>query len=1121
MAVKCLPPLLHVVAPLHVATCVEHIARMLTQGERAETRDLAAIALKTIFMDLSPTHADMVGIMAHLARTLAAQLAESSQHVQLDVLDILRDVLLRFGPSFGPRTRPQHHRSAREGVDADLPDAGGDVEALESTLQPSLYALLSDARAAVRKRACLALAALAHLMPPAAFQAFVTLLVSELMAARPATESTRARVATLLQMVAALVRAPATRARLSPWIAQMVPTITALAAGTVKTGGAADNDDDVAVFKKETDHNRRGHDGDDGEDDEDDEDDAQKTDELREAALQCLHALVSAYPHTMAAFTPSILTTAFACLRYDPNYALSDTDDAELNETGDGDAVMHDAQDDRSEAESADDEDDEDDDMMDDDEDDDVDDDDQSWKVRRAAAKLLTVLIEHPSSTLPPSPPAAAGTSPSSPANHMSSADWRRLLAVLMARITEREESVRLDVLTTLSQWIRAVTAMQADLRTAKQEPATDDASMPYRHLLVRTPRLVAALVKQIQLRRGFTFQHARRNVATRQQTFRLLRQLLVATASDPTAFGPAQMTLVLIPISQSLAVLNNARGAAFARSDQTSSVLKIGVLAFIASLIAARPSLAAESADTLAPLVLQAAKDGFYRLAAQAFDVLAQLVRLMAAQAAPPARTVGLIRDCFAYAIRKIQSTDVDLDVKQTAIQCIASICANAVPVPGPAAVLSGHADADLSGTIAAGAAADPGAGRLTRGDYETVAVPTLLQKLAEDDLTRLSALQAVTTIAESPLWHDAPDAPVSLTAQLAPLMQVLCPLLRKNSHPLRLEVLRAVSVLLTSYAAHMGPLVPSLTQELKRYLADPDMVLMPAVLETLATLCRSPTLFPQAEEAFLRDIAPALVQVIFDRTALLGTPQARPPLRHMVEALAAYPASTAFLLDQMLWPIVDVTVPDSALLARAAQAFPIAAELNAILLSHIKSNSAPLTRIYHAFLAHVDGDGPSREPAASATVPAETSVPESAAAVSDASRATRDGRRPRGAAEGQEPRRGGGARRGGRDPRQAGARGPDDADGHDSVGPTQHPRSAAAPHARRAARGRVASAPAGPGVPRGIPAAAVAGPLGAGVRDRRPRSGPPRCPRGPDRIDGPDGEARNPRRGHEPRAH
>ncbi|CEI69384.1 Cullin-associated NEDD8-dissociated protein 1, C-terminal part [Fusarium venenatum] len=140
--------------------------------------------------------------------------------------------------------------------------------------------------------------------------------------------------------------------------------------------------------------------------------------EIREAALVALEAFLASCPQEMRPFTDQTIEACLRFLKYDPNYNVDDEDE-DMEDEEDDDEI-------------------DDDDEFDDDGFED-DDDDASWKVRRCAAKTIYILIStRGSGDLLENGVLYNQTAPS-----------------LIKRIAEREENVRLEVISALSLLVR------------------------------------------------------------------------------------------------------------------------------------------------------------------------------------------------------------------------------------------------------------------------------------------------------------------------------------------------------------------------------------------------------------------------------------------------------------------------------------------------------------------------------------------------------------------------------------------------------------------------------------------------------------------------------------------
>lgn len=121
-------------------------------------------------------------------------------------------------------------------------------------------------------------------------------------------------------------------------------------------------------------------------------------------------------PTEISSYVPSIMTRALELVKYDPNYVDDSDDDVDM----------------------------EDDEFDDDDDFDDAysDDEDDSWKIRRSSAKVLQALI--------------------STRQDLIVSFYKTAAPTLVSRFSEREESVRLEVLAAVEALLKQTIAINA-----------------------------------------------------------------------------------------------------------------------------------------------------------------------------------------------------------------------------------------------------------------------------------------------------------------------------------------------------------------------------------------------------------------------------------------------------------------------------------------------------------------------------------------------------------------------------------------------------------------------------------------------------------------------------------
>lgn len=277
-------------------------------GEAEELRDVSSIALKTLIGQLPPAAHHLTANIVkrvtprspssppsspkeerrggegyRIANAMALEPKAGDVSVKLEALDILADILLRYGALMAP-----FHAQ------------------VEETLMPEL----ASARLAVRKRAMVALAHLVPVCSSALFDKIMGRLEAELKS-NASLSTTRTFVAT----TAAVSRASGHR--FAEWIPK-VPSSPVPPSGPPDQGRGIEVVPILLQFCSET-----------------------EDDELRESCLAAFEAFVLRCPKEMSPWLTKLSELCGAALKHDPNYHYDDAEEAagegmEL-EDGDGD----------------------------------------------------------------------------------------------------------------------------------------------------------------------------------------------------------------------------------------------------------------------------------------------------------------------------------------------------------------------------------------------------------------------------------------------------------------------------------------------------------------------------------------------------------------------------------------------------------------------------------------------------------------------------------------------------------------------------------------------------------------------------------------------------------------
>ncbi|EDV20392.1 uncharacterized protein TRIADDRAFT_51005 [Trichoplax adhaerens] len=355
----------------------------------------------------------------------------------------------------------------------------------------------------------------------------------------------------------------------------------------------------------------------------------------------------------------------------------------------------------------------------DDDEGDYSDDDDVSWKVRRAASRCINAVIRSRPELLYDF--------------------YRNVSPTLISRFKEREENVKSDIFSAY------VTLLRQTRTLATVETRTDamDEDGPNSMLQGQIPSIVKALRKILK----------DKSVKTRQGCFSVLSevcQVLYGALND-------HMTSVMPGIVYSL-------------SDKSStSNMKIDTLLFLQCVLTHHEAnVFYPHIDVLVPLVIDKVSDMFYKVISEALFVLQHLIKIMRpldGNKQSLARYDVHARNIYKSTVARLETTDIDQEVKERAITCMGHLISNM--------------------------------GDILPSELKSC-LPILVSRLRNDS-TRLCTVKALTTMANSPLNLD-------LTMILPESIQLLSSFLRKNSRALKLSSLTALNILIQKFGRLMN---------------------------------------------------------------------------------------------------------------------------------------------------------------------------------------------------------------------------------------------------------------------------------------------------------------------------
>ena len=532
-----------------------------------------------------------------------------------------------------------------------------------------------------------------------------------------------------------------------------------------------------------------------------------ETDDVREAALVALEGFLASCGSEMRAYTEETISAALRFLKYDPNY--NDDGDEEMGGTQeDGDDMDEFDDDDDFEADAG----------FDDD------DDDASWKVRRCAAKVLYTLI----STRGSGDLLDDGTL------------YTQVAPVLIQRFSEREENVRLEIISTISSLVRKTgegvlvnfsidegsdyinNAPQSRKRRRESSTATFDTksflsmsagltSPTVEPVPVSGPRADLARVSPTIIKASTKLMKGN-SIPTKQAVINLLDDMVSVQNGGLAEYFSQIVDLIIDAIKtstgstgSSTAITSGGAASATAHTLRIAALRLIGDISKTHSSSVLQPFL-----PKIVPGVVSAVNDKYNKISSEAIGTVEQLVKTLT----PPRSKLTSqshqkdLQNLYQVVINKVSATDADLEVRQRAIHAL--------------------------GILLARTASPEGATLLLPAD-RTHALNILNDRL-KNETTRLAAVRAIDTVAAlttskeqlQPKWIR--EVSLELSAQL-----------RKANRSLRGASLGALKNLLVAPAARSSldkPTIEGLVSALLPLLTTVDLHLLGPALLVLAAL-------------------------------------------------------------------------------------------------------------------------------------------------------------------------------------------------------------------------------------------------------------------------------------------
>ena len=521
--------------------------------------------------------------------------------------------------------------------------------------------------------------------------------------------------------------------------------------------------------------------------------------EVREASLVALEAFLASCPQETRPFTDDMIAACLRYLRYDPNYAVDD-DDMDVDEEDE-------------EEEDEDDEFDADDGFEDDD-------DDASWKVRRCAAKTLYTLI------------ATRGSGDLLESGVL----YSQAAPPLIKRIDEREENVRLEVISALALLVRKTgeglhaTELSLDdnepdivsqapiSRKRRRQSSAGGYSQPARvpgllsptlekipqtgpqqDLARLTPSIVKAATKHLK---GKT-------IPTKQSIVSLLDDMVSVQRGGLSDYlGDIIGPIIEAAKSTGSGSVTSALGVAGGSGSATASTLKIAALKLISDIGKTHPSASLQPyLVKIVAGITAAVQDRFYKISSEAVRTVEELVKTITP---PRAQNTGtkyqdeLIK-LYDVIMDRSSANDADAEVRQRAIHALGVLISRTSSPEGSALLSQDKRFAALS----------------------------VLQERIKNETTRLAAVRAVDQVAAS-----AHSTEQLESAWVQDVTRELAAQLRKANRALRGSSIVALKHLTLSSAAKdqlepdtiqvvVSALMPAITTS-DTHLLGPSLVIL-----------------------------------------------------------------------------------------------------------------------------------------------------------------------------------------------------------------------------------------------------------------------------------------------------
>ncbi|KAG5891309.1 hypothetical protein JTB14_002870 [Gonioctena quinquepunctata] len=291
-------------------------------------------------------------------------------------------------------------------------------------------------------------------------------------------------------------------------------------------------------------------------------------------------------------------------------------------------------------------------------------------------------------------------------------------------------------------------------------------------------------LQQQINLLvKGIQGQMREKSMKTRQDCFQLLKEVCS-----------------VLPGALNTHIRDLIPGILYSLGEKNaSSNMKIDALSFIYCLLTSHPPKVFHShISVILPPVIGAVGDNFYKITAEALNVLQELVKVIRPLNVDSVFDfTPFIKSIYSCTLLRLRTADIDQEVKEKAISTMGQVVCN----------LGDHLKSELP-----------------------YCLPLFLDRL-KNEITRLTTVKALTKIAGSPLGIALPILPDA--------MPILGLFLRKNQRALKLSTLQLIDCLIKNYHKDLNvsllyPIIveiPPLLDESDLHIAQWTLIILKSV--------------------------------------------------------------------------------------------------------------------------------------------------------------------------------------------------------------------------------------------------------------------------------------------------